>query len=203
MVNELNFIDSAFYHKSMKLYLKHIGLLIGIALIFFSFLFFGRQQGTYDILITSGLVISFLFFVSILVAKETVKIKVVWVAIVIFLAIIEQLTEPFLIDHSYCTFISEHKNVLNEINTMLIFKKGEIDVSRDSVFSKEEQLNADEKAKLKAGLGKAGVYRIYKFDSGIYYGLWAFLKVRLGVTYLPGTSDSDNKYRHLTGHWFR
>lgn len=187
----------------MKHYLKCTGVLVGIALVFVSFLFFGRKQGTYQALLISGLVTTLVFFASILFAKVHIKTKLFWIAIVILLAVVHQLIEPFLIDHSYRIFISENQSELNEINNLLMQKEGDITVSRDTVVSKGGQLSANETMKLKERQEKLGVYTILKFDKGLYYGLWGFLDVRLGISYLPGKSDPQKKYRHLIESWFR
>ena len=187
----------------MTRYLKQIGLLSGIALVFVSFLFFGRQQGTYQILIISGLVIALVFSLSILLHKRDWKAKVACLAIVVFSALLLHLTEPFIIDQSYCIFIKENGDVLKGIDSLLMQKQGDISVSYDTVISKGEQLNAEEIRKLKEGREKLGVYLIARQDKGIYYGLWGFLDVRLGITYLPGADESNKEYRHLTGNWFR
>jgi len=182
--------------------IKRIGLIVGIALIFVSFLFFGRQQGIYQILSVSGFVIALAFFLSIILGKGPKKTKLIWTVVVILLAVIQHLTEPYLIDTSYRMYISGHKAVLDEINAMLMQKRGEVSVLGDSVSCREGTLNANEIAVLKEGREKLGVYIISSLDKGVYYGLWGFLDVRLGITYwLDG--DQGKQYRHLTGNWFR
>lgn len=185
----------------MKFSFKHIGLLIGIVLIFISFLFFGRQQGTYQILLIIGLATSFIFYLTTLFGKNYLTTKIFWTVVVIFCAIIQQLTEPFLIDTSYRIYISQNKNVLTDINKILINKQGDITILNDSI-SKGDQLTTLESDKLREGRKKLGVYLISKSDNRIYYGLWGFLDVRLGITYLTDKIKPDNKYRHLTGNWF-
>lgn len=73
----------------------------------------------------------------------------------------------------------------------------------DSVTAKSDTLTFDEKEKLKRGRKDLGVYMISKTDKGIYYGLWGFLDVRLGITQLQTLEQTGDKYRHLTGSWFR
>ena len=106
----------------MTLPFKHIGLLIGVVLTFVSFLFFGRQQGTYQVLLICGLVTTLIFYLTILFGKGHLKTKIFWTVVV--------------------------------------------------------------------------VYIISKSDKGIYYGLWGFLDVRLGITYWTGIVKPDNKYQH-------
>ena len=185
----------------MKLSFKHIGLLIGVILTSVSFLFFGRQQGTYQILNIGGLVTALIFYLTILFGKSHFKIKIFWTLVVVLCAAVQQLTEPFLIDTSYRLYISQNKNVLTEINNILINKQGDITILNDSI-SKGDLLTTLESDKIRDGRKKLDVYIISKSDSGIYYGLWGFLDVRLGVTYLTDKVKQDNNYRHLTGNWF-
>jgi hypothetical protein len=185
----------------MKLSFKHIGLLIGVVLAFVSFLLFGRQQGTYQALLICGLVTVLIFYLTILLGKGHLKTKIFWTVVVILCAVVQQLTEPFLIDTSYRVYISQNKNILTEINNILINKQGDITILNDSI-SKGNQLTALESGKLREGRKKLGVYIISKSDRGVYYGLWGFLDVRLGITYWTGVVKPDYNYRHLTGNWF-
>ena len=185
----------------MTLSFKHIGLLIGVVLTFVSFLFFGRQQGTYQVLLICGLLTALIFYLTILFGKGHLKTKIFWTIVVVLCAVVQQLTEPFLIDTSYRVYISENKNILTEINNILINKQGDITILNDSI-SKGDQLTALESDKLREGQKKLGTYIISKSDKGIYYGLWGFLDVRLGITYWTAIVKPDNKYQHLTGNWF-
>ena len=185
----------------MTLSFKHIGLLIGVVLTFVSFLFFGRQQSTYQVLLISGLVTTLIFYLTILFGKGQLKTKIFWTVVVVLCAVVQQLAEPLLIDTSYRVYISQNKSVLTEINNILINKQGDITISNDSI-SKHGQLTALESDKLREGRKKLGVYIISKSDKGIYYGLWGFLDVRLGITYWTAIVKPDNKYKHLTGNWF-
>lgn len=143
----------------MTLSLKHTGLLVGIVLTFLSFLFFGRQQGTYQILLIGGLVTAFIFYLTILFGKGHVKTKIFWTVFVTLCAVIQQLTEPFLIDTSYRVYINQNKNVLTEINNILITKQGDITILNDTI-SKNDQLTTLENNKLREGRKKLGVYII-------------------------------------------
>ena len=185
----------------MTLSFKHIGLLIGVALTFVSFLFFGRQQDTYQILLICGLVTALVFYLTILFGKGQLNTKIFWTGVVVLCAVVQQFTAPFLIDTSYRFYISQNKNVLTEINNILINKQGDITILNDSI-SKDDQLTVLESDKFREGRKKLGVSIISKSDNGIYYGLWGFLDVRLGITYLTDKIKADNNYRHLTGNWF-
>lgn len=186
----------------MKLSFKHIGLLIGICLVIVSFLFFGRRQGLYQILLICGLVISFIFLLAILFGKGNVKTKIFWISIVIFFVAFQRLTESILIDTSYRIYIRQNKNVLAAINSILLSKKSDITILNDSINDKNNLLKPYENQELIDGRKKLGVYFITKSDQGIYYGMWGFLDVRLGITYWTKNIKPDNNYRHLTGNWY-
>jgi hypothetical protein len=185
----------------MTISFKYIGLLIGVVLAFASFLFFGRQQDTYQILLLAGLATVLIFYLIILFGKGQLKTKISWTIIAVLCAIVQQLTEPFLIDTSYRVYIRQNQNVLTDINNILLGKKGDITILNDSI-SNGDQLANLESEKLRQGRKKLGVYIISKSGKGIYYGLWGFLDVRSGIIYLTNKTKADSNYRHLTGNWF-
>jgi len=185
----------------MTLSFKHTGLLLGVVLTFGSFLFFGRQQGTYQILLICGLITALIFYLTILFDKGHLKTKIFSTFFIVLFAVVQQFTEPFLIDTSYQIYIRQNKNILTEINNILINKQGDITILNDSI-SKGDQLTTLESNKLWEGRKKLGVYIISKSDNEIYYGLWGFPDVRWGITYLTDKIEPDNNYRHLTGNWF-
>jgi hypothetical protein len=133
----------------MTLSFKHIGLLVGITSIFLSFLFFGRQQNTYQFLLLVGLAIAFIFYLTILFTKGHFKSKVCWTVLVIVCAVFQGVTEPMLIDTSYRHYIKQNQSTLNELNHILQGKKGEVFILNDSVIAKSDTLSVDEKENLK------------------------------------------------------
>ncbi len=185
----------------MTFSLKHIGFLIGVGCTFLSFLFFGRQLHTYQILLICGLLIVSVFYLLILIGKDHIKTKILWTIVLILSIVLLMLTEPFLIDTSYRIYICQNKKILNEINHLLLNKQDDIAIYNDSIYD-NAQLNTSEINKLREGQKKLGVYIIAKSDEEVYYGLWGFLDIRLGVIYLPDKIKVHNNYRHLTGNWF-
>ena len=186
----------------MTLSLKHIGLLAGIVLIFVSFLFFGRQHGTYQVLSIGGLAIAFGFYIAILFGKGHLKTKIFWTVFIVIGVIVQYLTEPFLRDISYRIFISQNKNTLTEINNILLKKQDDITILNGNI-SEGNQLSISEGQRLREASKELGAYIISKSDNRIYYGLWGFLDVRLGITYSQNKSKPGSNYWHLTGSWFR
>jgi hypothetical protein len=43
---------------------------------------------------------------------------------------------------------------------------------------------------------------ILKSKNGIYYELWGFLDVRLGITYWTKKEMPDESFRQLKGRWY-
>jgi energy-coupling factor transporter transmembrane protein EcfT len=187
----------------VKFSIKHIGLVIGVVSVLLSFLFFGRQHDTYLLMLTGGLLISMLCFLWILFGKESSRSKLFWVGVVALGIFLNWVTESFLRDTSYRIFIQKKNHELASINNLLRNIPGEVWIMRDSVTEKPRStLSIGEKQQLNRNFEKLGVYMILKRDSTIYYGLWGFLDVRLGVTYVISGRLPQDQYRHLLGNWY-
>jgi len=190
-------------YLEMKFKNKHIGLILGLTFIIFSFLFFGRQQGIYQILLFVGLLISFVFYLTIMFGKETIKSKIIWTIVIVLSALFQQLTEPLLIKSSYLIYLKSNKTELTEVTNILIEKRGEIWITKDTIRDENCVLTNLEKEKLKKLRQKLNVYIIDKSEDEIYYGFWGFLDVRLGITYLTNKNELHEKnLQHLTDNWF-
>jgi hypothetical protein len=187
----------------MKVSLRHIGLIAGILSVLTSFLFFGRKQGTYQVMFLAGLLVSFLFFLWIIFGRRTGKSKLLWTAVVFLGVALSWLTESFFIDTSYRIYISKFEQELGVTNDILKSKSDEIWIMRDSITAKDgANLTLSEKQRLMEAKNKLGAYMILKNDSTIYYGLWGFLDVRLGITFAISGRKPGDQYQHLTGNWF-
>jgi hypothetical protein len=182
--------------------IKHYGLIIGLFLVVISFLFFGRAQNLYQLLLIGGLLISLIFYLVILFSKGSVKSKIIWTIAVVLSVIIQRLSEPILIKSSYLIYLATHKSELTEVNQILSTKTGDISVLNDSVIDKSNILTTIEKKKLGKLRQNLHVYMISKTDKGVYYGLWGFLDVRIGLTYRTDLKKPDNFYRPLTENWY-
>lgn len=187
----------------MQVSLRHIGLIAGILSVLTSFLFFGRQQGTYQVMLLAGIFVSFLCFLWIIFGRGTAKSKLLWTGVVFLGVALNWLTESYFRDTSYRIYISQFERELSETNDILKSKPGEIWIIRDSITAKDgAQLTSLEKQRLLQTRSKLGTYTILKKDSTIYYGLWGFLDVRLGVTFAISGRQPGDQYQHLTGNWF-
>lgn len=188
----------------MRQYIRQLILSAGLLLVFISFLFYGRQAGTYMFLLTSGLLISLVSFIILLLSKKSRKTKIIWTIIVLLAAGLHYLTEPFLIKSSYLIYVYSNADELKAINNILSSHDGEINIDRYSVVAKSSQLSAQEIQRLKHLREKVDAYIIWKSNSSVYYGLYGFLDIRLGVVYVI-TGDKPTMQmvqRHLVDKWF-
>jgi hypothetical protein len=154
-------------------------------------------------MLLAGLLISGICYLWILFGCETIKSKLLWTGIVALGAVLNWLTESYFIDSSYRIYLHQFKEELAETNALLKNKPGEVWIINDSISVKNgPALMPVEKQKLLQRIKRLGTYMILKTDSTIYYGLWGFLDVRLGLTYAISGSQPHEHSRHLKGNWF-
>lgn len=182
--------------------IKYFGLASGLLSTIISFLFYARQQETYQLLLISGFLVSIIFFLVILFSKDTIKSKIILIIVVLFAIVIQWKTEPLLIKTSYSIFLNKNIKELTIINNILSKKTGEISIYNDKISDKLGTLTQFEKDNLIKLRKKLNVYMIVKSENGIYYGLWGFLDVRLGITYLSKNKESNISHRHLNDNWY-
>jgi len=187
----------------MQVSIRHIGLIVGIVAVLTSFLFFGRQQETYLLLLLVGLLISGVCYLWILFGIGTVKSKLFWTGIVIVGIVLNWLSESYLIDLSYRIYLHQFRKELVITNDILKNISGEVWIMNDSIsVNNGPTILPSEKQKLLQIKGKLGTYMILKADSTIYYGLWGFLDVRHGLTYSISGVPLNEQSKHLTGNWY-
>ena len=187
----------------MRISVRHIGLIVGIFSVLISLLFFGRRQDIFQLLSILGTLTAGICFVWIIFGKGSVRTKFFWAGIVMLAIAIDVLAEPYLIDTSYRIYLARHKVVLSDVNKILNSTKGDVWVMNDTVtVSNGEGISPQNRQQLLEAQKKLRVYMITKSDSTIYYGLWGFLDVRLGITYLMSETVLPDQYRHLTGGWY-
>jgi hypothetical protein len=122
--------------------------------------------------------------------------------LIVLAVFLNRLIEPRLIDWSYLIYLNGHNSELARVNEILQNKAGEISIFRDEVSDQEGLLRKVEENELLELIEKLDVYIISKTNQGVYYGLWGFLDVRLGIMFWTGTDPPNSNFRHLNGKWF-
>lgn len=186
----------------MKFSYKHIALVTGIVVIIVSFLFFGRKHDIYFVASTVGFLLALISYLFILFGKSHFKAKLLWTVVVICLVLLQQWSEPHLIHFSYRLYINKNEKKLSEVSSILLSKKSDVFILNNTITAKEDTILPNETIKLIESRKKLDVYMITKYEDKVYFGLWGFLDVRLGITFIPGQTKSFNQYTHITGNWF-
>ena len=188
----------------MKYKIKYILLVIGIVLVFLSFLFFGRQQNTYIIILLSGCFVSVTSFLTILFGKHKLKEKITWTIIVSLSVLALSFSESRLIRTSFIIYINSNQTELYKINNLLSNHTDEISFHGKNVFPIENSYSDVEIDLIKNLKEELDVYMITKSQNGIYYGLFGFLDVRIGIWYSNDEEvlESGQQKQKLTGNWY-
>jgi hypothetical protein len=186
----------------MKLSIKHIGLISGLLSVILSSLFYARKQEIYQSLLIGGLLVSSIFFMAILFTKGTTKSKVTWTLVILFSIAFQWLTEPFLTGSSYHIFLKRNEKELMIINNILINKPSDISIFNNIINDRNDLLSKSEKDDLLKLRHKINVYFIEKTDDEIYYELWGFLDLRIGICYWIKNEKPDSLYHNLADRWY-
>jgi hypothetical protein len=182
--------------------IKGIGLTLGLFSTIFSFLFFGRDHGTYQVLLFSGVLVSLIFYLTIIFGKATRKTKISWTLLIILAGTIQWFTEPILIKNSFLIYLNGNGNELTAVNNILKDKSHDISILDDDINDKTNQLSQAEQDSLIKLRQDLNVHTIIKTENGIYYGLWGFLGVQHGITYWTKSELPNKDYRPLKGKWY-
>lgn len=169
--------------------------------IILSFLWFGRDTGTYDLMITTGLVIASISFLVILF-KDTLKSKLVWTLVVIASIGLQWLTEPLLVKLSYRHFVKQHENNLNTVTELIKSKKKDLLLSRSSELWTRNGFEQSEVNTIQDALKGTGISLIHKDSSKIFYRTWGMLDLSHGIFYFYNGDKPDNRYKKIFGNWY-
>jgi hypothetical protein len=172
-------------------------------LVITSFLFFARAQTVYISLLSAGFLISLIFYIAILVGKDTRKSKLIFTIIIVIAIIIQYFSEPFFIDSSYRIYLWQHEKELATVNNILKKKTGEVLISKNTVIDRDSILTTEEKQELQSSINKLNVYEISKSRTYIFFGIGGWLDIHLGLIYRTASSKANEEYRHITGNWYR
>ncbi len=184
----------------MHIRIRHISLVLGILLIIFSFLFFGRDQRIYGTMILIGMLLSGFSFIWILF-KDPKKQKSLWLAIVILSVLIQRLSESFLINYSYKIFVDQNIKLLSDVNQIMQSKAGNIFYSR-SLQQDTEKFNSKEIEIIRQLFAHTSIYLIFKDNEKVYYGTYGRLAVRLGIFYFYTPKLPDQRFRRIQDKWY-
>src|SRR5687768_8944387 len=92
---------------------RHIALVIGMALIIFSFVFFGINTNTYSLVLLVGIIISVISFFTVILQKASKKSKLLWTLIVVAAIFVQWLTEPIFIRLSYVLLVKRNESAFS------------------------------------------------------------------------------------------
>jgi hypothetical protein len=180
--------------------LRHILLLTGMASTILSFLFYGRNMTTYDILLLVGIVLSLISFVAVII-KDDSKRKILWILIVIIGIAIQHLTEQWLIKQSFKIFVSRNEQILNAVNKIFISKPPGLAVLANSL-DKSKFFSLDEKRDINKLFNNTSVYIVSSDSLSVYYGTFGFLDVRIGVRYFYTYNVPHKSLHHIFDKWY-
>lgn len=121
---------------------------------------------------------------------------------ILFSVAVQWLTEPIFVKSSYLIFLKSNQAELTAVKNILINKTGEIEIFKNIINDENGVLTESEKENLLKLCKKLDVYIITKSENGIYYGLWGFLDVRLGIIYWTKNVKPNNSYHILTDNWY-
>jgi hypothetical protein len=185
----------------MPIKLRHILLLVGIAAVILSFLFFGRATPTYDIILFSGLGLSAIAFLWILI-KDSGRNRIIWSLVVVAGIGLQRLTEPLMIMLSYLYFLKQNETNLSRVNQILISKGIHTIWVQDSSLWRRHYLTPEEGMAIKNLVKDKHISSIERDSIKIYYRTFGMLDVSHGLYYFYTSVKPDNRFKHLSGNWY-
>ena len=187
----------------MTFSLRHIILLIGTLIVITSFLFFGRDTETYDILLILGLVITTISLLVVVFKKDTTRNKIIWTVILIGCVGVQRLTEPLLIKLSYIIFVKSNDSRLDRLNNIVLAKKNGdllfIPNSDKAVLTKFTDYEITEIQQLLSG---TNISLILKDDQRVFYRTFGMIDISHGVYYFYGKDKPSTRFKHILGNWY-
>ena len=187
----------------MTFSLRHIILLVGIVTIYTSFLFFGRDTDTYDILIITGLIISTISFLVVVFKKDILKSKMIWTIIIVGCIGLQRLTEPMFIKISYGIFLKINDSKLTKLNSIMLTKNNGdilfIPNSDKAVLVKFTDQEINEIQQLLLG---TKISLVEKDSQRVFYRTFGMLDVSHGVYYFYGKDKPSKRFKLISGNWY-
>ena len=186
----------------MKFTKRHIALAIGILTIILSFLWFGRDTDTYNIIILVGLTIATSSFLIILFKEKNLKLKLFWTFVVIISVGLQWLMEPLLVKVSYRIFIKQHEINLAQVTELIKSKKSDLYLSPSSELWPRNGFTQPEINQLRHYLKETKINFIQKDSNKIFYRTWGTLDVAHGIYYFYSGDKPKKRYKHIFDNWY-
>jgi|RhiMetdeSRZDD1v2_1073273.scaffolds.fasta_scaffold12240_10 hypothetical protein len=185
----------------MKFHLRHFVFLVGLIAIFFSYLLYASMPFVSFMILVGAFFTSLFAFVAIM-AKDSLKLKLIFFALAIVIFFLRDPLKKCTIDRSYNLILVQNEKIFNKVNAILISKQEDvcyppIPGHEDSIFSvfevqilnqflRETPVKYIRKDKLKIFYPTRGVP--LEMDYGIYY-------------FYSGFIPSDY-FKHIKGKWY-
>jgi hypothetical protein len=186
----------------MTFSLRHITLLIGILTTILSFLWYGRDSFTYDLIILAGLTIAAISFLVILFKEKTIKNKTFWFLVVIASVGLQQLTNPFFIKVSYKHFIKQHENSLTSTTELIKTKKNIRFLLKSAELLTRENFTQQEVNQVVEGLKKTRIFFIEKDSSKITYRTVSMIDGSHSFYYFYSGDKPNERYKQIFNNWY-
>lgn len=185
----------------MSFNLRHILLLVGIAAVILSFLFFGRATPPYDVILLSGLCLSAVAYLWIII-KDSGRSRIIWTLVVVAGIGLHWLTEPLMIRLSYLYFLKQNETDLSKVNQILIDKGIHTIWVQDANLWQRHYLTPEEGMTIKNLVKDKHISAIERDSIKIYYRTFGMLDVSHGLYYFYTSVKPDNRFKHLSGKWY-
>ena len=184
----------------MLLSFRHSVLVIGILCAILSFLFFGRQQEVYTVILLVGVILAGLSFAWILI-KDKGKTRLMWIGVVIVGIAIQQLSERWLIGRSFQLLITRNQILFDQANEIMQSKPGDASYWGIQHKNSKEKFSSTELEVLERLKQRVHLTYITKDSMRIFYETYGFLDVRGGVSYFY-RDGADSRYTKIKGRWY-
>jgi hypothetical protein len=165
----------------MKLQPRHIFLILGATTVIISFFYFVSAHSTYEILLSSGLTTA-AFALIFIWLRDTVRMRVLWTAIALLFALIQQLMEESSIQQSARWMIQDNQEILQDVNSILITKPGNIILLKTEYRDNTALFSARESKKISYLFQKTDIKLISKDSAKVYYEVYGMLDARVGFS---------------------
>jgi hypothetical protein len=174
----------------MKLQPRHIFLIIGAILTITSFYYYVSAHTTYVKLLSIGLATA-LIATLLIWLKDTIRIKILWLAITALLVIVQQVTEQSAIKQSTKWMIQKNEDILHQVSMTLISKPGNFIILKTYKQDRSALFTDLEWKKINKLFHKTDIKLISKDSARIYYEVYGMLDARIGFSCSYTISPTD------------